>query len=60
MLRLFNVPENLYGIQDWKSYEESTTPQSDMTSVLKVKEGGQVFDYCFYPLMSSYDPVSSW
>ncbi|ELU01042.1 hypothetical protein CAPTEDRAFT_167179 [Capitella teleta] len=49
-LRLFNTPYELY--------ENRLTGIPDMTAVLKVKEGETVYDYAWYPLMSSADPDS--
>jgi len=61
-LRLFNVPEEFHTVTDWKENPERSLEQNipSLESVLRVKEGGLVYDYCWYPLMSSYDPVSSW
>jgi len=30
------------------------------SSVLKTKEGETVYDYCWYPYMSSMDPDTCW
>lgn len=58
-LRLFNFPSCFAGTQDWTIDEEYSTGDG-WSSELKVKEGGLIYDYCWYPLMSSMDPVSSW
>ncbi|CAL8109680.1 unnamed protein product [Orchesella dallaii] len=57
-LRLFNIPSSFSSIQDWNS-DIPTLESEEWWSTLKVKEGGLVYDYCWYPLMSSMDPVTS-
>ena len=57
-IRLFNTPSSLYDVTDWKGHPCSE--EMSLEPVLSVPEGGQVYDYAWYPLMSSYDPATSW
>ncbi|ODN01564.1 Telomerase Cajal body protein 1 [Orchesella cincta] len=57
-LRLFNIPSSFSSIQDWNS-DLPILESEEWCSTLKVKEGGLVYDYCWYPLMSSMDPVTN-
>lgn len=51
-LRIFNLPENLWQKSlTWESV-------SELLAVLYIKESGLIYDYCWYPLMSSYDPIT--
>ncbi|XP_068732065.1 telomerase Cajal body protein 1-like [Montipora capricornis] len=49
VLRIFNLPVELY---------TGTAVQglSEMVSVLRMPEGETIYDYCWYPFMSSLDP----
>ncbi|CAH0393710.1 unnamed protein product [Bemisia tabaci] len=51
-LRLFNLPNELYSsntvVQDLKPLQ----------SVLRMQEGGLIYDFCWYPLMSSWEPLT--
>ncbi|XP_065273005.1 telomerase Cajal body protein 1 [Emys orbicularis] len=47
-LRIYNLPPELYG-QEWGAVAE-------MSPVLRMAEGDTVYDYCWFPLMSSADP----
>ncbi|KAK6195388.1 hypothetical protein SNE40_000832 [Patella caerulea] len=49
-LRLFNTPSEVY----YGNMEN--VPQ--MTSILKMKGGETIYDYCWYPLMNSSDPAT--
>ncbi|XP_064638725.1 telomerase Cajal body protein 1-like [Lineus longissimus] len=49
-LRLFNLPPEVWSQQ--------TDNLPELSSVLKMKEGDLIYDYCWYPRMSSQDPVS--
>ncbi|PIK60450.1 hypothetical protein BSL78_02631 [Apostichopus japonicus] len=53
VLRLFNLPGELYFPKSW-------TPVPDLTSVLKMVEGELIYDYCWYPPMSSLQPETCW
>eukprot|EP01117_Protostelium_nocturnum_P015501 TRINITY_DN6022_c0_g1_i1.p1 TRINITY_DN6022_c0_g1~~TRINITY_DN6022_c0_g1_i1.p1 ORF type:complete len:443 (+),score=92.75 TRINITY_DN6022_c0_g1_i1:52-1380(+) len=48
-LRLFELPNT------WNSLEVEENP-SEMRSVLKVKEGETIYDFCWFPSMNSMDP----
>ncbi|XP_028405488.1 telomerase Cajal body protein 1-like [Dendronephthya gigantea] len=49
-LRLFNLPTEMY------SGFFSLDVLPEMSSVLQMKEGETIYDYAWYPKMSSYDP----
>ncbi|KAJ8246838.1 hypothetical protein GJAV_G00255950 [Gymnothorax javanicus] len=48
VLRVYNLPPELYG-SDWDLLTE-------MSPVLRMTEGDTIYDYCWYPKMSSLDP----
>lgn len=48
-LRLFNLPAELYNPLTWE-------PVADFKSVLSMVEGELVYDYCWYPCMTSLQP----
>lgn len=48
VLRVYNLPPELYS-QDWDLLAE-------MSPVLRMAEGDTIYDYCWYPKMSSLDP----
>ncbi|KAG9469512.1 hypothetical protein GDO78_020347, partial [Eleutherodactylus coqui] len=50
LLRIYNLPPELYSAE-WDLLQE-------MAPVLRMSEGDTVYDYCWYPLMSSCDPAS--
>ncbi|KAM4611785.1 telomerase Cajal body protein 1 [Polymixia lowei] len=50
VLRVYNLPPELYSY-DWDLLTE-------MSPVLRMAEGDTVYDYCWYPKMSSLDPDS--
>ncbi|XP_076363186.1 telomerase Cajal body protein 1 homolog isoform X2 [Tachypleus tridentatus] len=52
-LRLFNLPSESSNYQYviWDDIKE-------MNAALKVREGDLVYDYCWYPFMSSWNPAS--
>lgn len=50
-LRLFDLPAQLY--------EEKLQDIPEMTSVLQIKECDTIYDYCWYPQMTSKDPETS-
>ncbi|XP_015277896.1 PREDICTED: telomerase Cajal body protein 1 [Gekko japonicus] len=47
-LRIYNLPAELYA-KEWETVAE-------MSPVLRMVEGDTVYDYCWFPLMSSADP----
>uniref|UniRef100_A0A667XNE5 Telomerase Cajal body protein 1 n=1 Tax=Myripristis murdjan TaxID=586833 RepID=A0A667XNE5_9TELE len=50
VLRVYNLPPELY------SYNWDLLPE--MSPVLRMAEGDTIYDYCWYPKMSSLDPDS--
>lgn len=61
-LRIFNLPESFYSVSDWIANPHKLSMSAGTSTwgpALKIKEGGQIYDYCWYPLMNSSDPVSS-
>ncbi|KAJ8282874.1 hypothetical protein COCON_G00053930 [Conger conger] len=50
VLRVYNLPPELYS-NDWELLTE-------MTPVLRMAEGDTIYDYCWYPKMSSLDPTT--
>ncbi|KAM6949564.1 telomerase Cajal body protein 1 [Aplochiton taeniatus] len=52
VLRVYNVPPELY-TYSWDLLTE-------MSPVLRMSEGDTVYDYCWYPKMSSLDPESCY
>ncbi|KAJ8337747.1 hypothetical protein SKAU_G00367130 [Synaphobranchus kaupii] len=48
VLRVYNLPPELYS-NDWDLLTE-------MSPVLRMAEGDTIYDYCWYPKMSSLDP----
>nr|CAG4638475.1 EOG090X06W9 [Cyclestheria hislopi] len=54
-LRLFDLPTELYYCKDAPFQGINIT---EMTPSLRIKEGELVYDYCWYPLMSSWEPQS--
>ncbi|XP_053319884.1 telomerase Cajal body protein 1 [Spea bombifrons] len=48
VLRIYNLPTELY-TGSWDTLEE-------MSAVLRMAEGDTIYDYCWYPRMSSSDP----
>lgn len=51
ILRVYNLPARFYGQS--VGHEESET---EMFPVLRMKEAELIYDYCWYPKMSSNDP----
>ncbi|KAK7864408.1 hypothetical protein R5R35_000450 [Gryllus longicercus] len=54
LLRIFDLPRELHCQEFWP--EGKTLPE--LKSTLLIKEGGRVYDYCWYPFMSSWNPLS--
>lgn len=54
MLRVFDLPPDLHCQESWK--KGRILPE--LEPALRVVEGGLVYDYCWYPLMSSWNPLS--
>ncbi|XP_055970854.1 telomerase Cajal body protein 1 [Sorex fumeus] len=53
ILRIYNLPPELYN-------EGEQTEYSEMTPVLRMVEGDTIYDYCWYSLMSSAQPDTSY
>lgn len=55
-MHVFETPRDLFEV-------DSISPQRPLDclqSVVHVKEGGIVYDYCWFPLMNSNDPATCW
>lgn len=55
-MHVFELPIDLYGVD---SIEEDR-PLDILQSAVHIKEGGSVYDYCWYPFMNSSNPTSCW
>ncbi|XP_002719032.3 telomerase Cajal body protein 1 isoform X2 [Oryctolagus cuniculus] len=53
ILRIYNLPPELYTGEEQVEYAE-------MTPVLRMVEGDTIYDYCWYSLMSSAQPDTSY
>ena len=53
ILRLFDLPSHFYQNTNWVCDESTPT---ELTPSLKIKEGEIIYDYCWHPLMSSWQP----
>ncbi|XP_021939349.1 telomerase Cajal body protein 1 isoform X2 [Zootermopsis nevadensis] len=54
VLRVFDLPPELHCQESWQ--EGRILPE--LKPALQVAEGGLIYDYCWYPLMSSWNPLS--
>ncbi|XP_069689698.1 telomerase Cajal body protein 1 isoform X2 [Periplaneta americana] len=54
VLRVFDLPADLHCQESWQ--KSRTLPE--LEPALRIMEGGCVYDYCWYPLMSSRNPLS--
>ena len=52
-LRLFDLPAELYNSQN-KPYQGCST--TELSPSLRIKEGEIIYDYCWHPHMSSWQP----
>lgn len=50
--RLYDLPRELY------SGKEPTTSLSSLKPALTIKDGGLIYDCCWYPLMNSWEPAT--
>ena len=55
-MHVFETPSDLYGT-DSISPER---PLDCLQSAVHIKEGGIVYDYCWFPFMNSNDPATCW
>ncbi|XP_019520505.1 PREDICTED: telomerase Cajal body protein 1 isoform X2 [Hipposideros armiger] len=53
ILRIYNLPSELYN-------EEEQLEYAEMAPVLRMVEGDTIYDYCWYSLMSSAQPDTSY
>ena len=53
VLRLFDLPADLYNSHK-KAYQGCTT--TEIVPSLRIKEGELIYDYCWHPHMSSWQP----
>jgi hypothetical protein len=58
VLRIFNLPETVYEISKWGVKDNVLPP--DIQEVVTIKEGGTIYDFCWYPCMTSLDPITCW
>jgi WD40 repeat protein len=56
VLRVFDLPADLHCQESWNKGRKLP----ELEPALRVVEGGLVYDYCWYPLMSSWNPLSCW
>lgn len=54
VLRVWDVPDVL----NRASYWQSNRSVSPINPSLSMKEGGLIYDFCWYPLMNSWNPVT--
>lgn len=55
-MHVFEMPRDLYSV-DSVSPER---PLDCLQSAVHIKEGGIVYDYCWFPFMNSSDPATCW
>lgn len=55
-MHVFELPGDLYTVD---SIGEDR-PLDILQSAVHIKEGGSVYDYCWYPFMNSSNPTSCW
>lgn len=55
-LRLFDLPSSLYTLGESQPEKLSDPLQPSLT----ISENGDVYDYEWYPFMSSWNPQSAW
>lgn len=55
-MHIIELPQDLYATES----VSSDRPLDILQSAVHIKEGGIVYDYCWYPFMNSNDPASCW
>lgn len=55
-MHVFETPSDLYGTDSISP----DRPLDCLQSAVHIKEGGIVYDYCWFPFMSSADPATCW
>ncbi|KAE8741756.1 hypothetical protein FOCC_FOCC012704 [Frankliniella occidentalis] len=54
VLRVWDLPQTFHNLKEW----ERNTEVSSLHPSLSMKEGGLIYDFCWYPLMNSWNPVT--
>jgi hypothetical protein len=57
ILRIFNLPHGLYEKCNWKEEDEMLP---ELHQAVIINEGGTIYDYSWYPCMSSIEPLTCW
>lgn len=55
-MHIFETPRDLYGAESISP----DRPLDCLQSVVHIKEGGTVYDYCWFPFMNSNDAATCW
>lgn len=55
-MHILELPRDLYEMQQLPCNRNL----SNLTSAVHVKEGGTVYDCCWYPFMNSGEPETCW
>lgn len=55
-MHVFELPSDLYSVDSIAK----DRPLDILQSAVHIKEGGSVYDYCWYPFMNSSNPTSCW
>ena len=55
-MHVFETPRDLYEAETISP----ARPLDCLQSAVHIKEGGTVYDYCWFPFMSSNDPATCW
>lgn len=55
-MHVFETPSDLYGADSIST----DRPLDCLQSAVHIKEGGIVYDYCWFPFMNSGDPATCW
>ncbi|KAK3913249.1 Telomerase Cajal body protein 1 [Frankliniella fusca] len=53
-LRVWDLPQIFHSSKEW----DKKTDISSLHPSLSMKEGGLIYDFCWYPLMNSWNPVT--
>lgn len=55
-MHIFEMPNDLYSVDSIAD----DRPLDILQSAVHIKEGGSIYDYCWYPFMNSNNPTSCW
>lgn len=55
-MHVFETPRDLYSAES----VSAERPLDCLQSAVHIKEGGIVYDYCWFPFMNSNDPTTCW